>query len=252
MTARTLPTAYEAQGENTSPRWCFAFAQGCGGVNIVSRRLRPGPVALFGSPQIWNPILLQAIHEGRDWYYGDHACFGRYRYYRVTRNALQHHGHGRHRKDSLRRLGINIEPWRKDGEHVVFCPPDQAFTQLFGFDADVWEKNILSELQRHTRRPIVVRRRGQVGRMRPLAEDLQGAWALVTYSSNAAVEAVVRGVPVFCLHECAASAMGLSDLSMIESPAYPDWREQWAANLAANQWTLEEIAAGECWREIGR
>ena len=36
----------------------------------------------------------------------------------------------------------------------------------------------------------------------------------------------------------------------IEEPRYPDGREPWLWNLAANQWTREEMADGTCWRGL--
>jgi hypothetical protein len=87
---------------------------------------------------------------------------------------------------------------------------------------------------------------------KPLSADLVGAWALVTHSSNAAVEALLEGVPVFCTAPCAAYRMGRPDVAAIEAPALPDDREQWAWNLARAQWTLAEMKSGECWRDLQR
>ena len=81
------PVCYSVPNEYTSPRFCAAFAAGCGGTVTSSHKLRPGPVALFGSAKLW-PLLKQAQAAGREWLYGDHGYFGRYRYYRITRNAL--------------------------------------------------------------------------------------------------------------------------------------------------------------------
>jgi hypothetical protein len=72
----------------------------------------------------------------------------------------------------------------------------------------------------------------------------------VCWTSNAAVDAVLAGVPVFCTSPCAAYRMGHADLSKIETPHFPPDREQWAWSLAANQWTLREMASGQCWREL--
>ena len=72
----------------------------------------------------------------------------------------------------------------------------------------------------------------------PLAVDLKDCHAVVVHSSNVAVDALLAGVPVFCTVPCAAYRMGYADLSKIESPLYPDDREQWAWNLADQQWTL--------------
>ena len=95
---------------------------------------------------------------------------------------------------------------------------------ILNSDANIWLRDTLAILKEHTDRPIRCRvkmsykeavARGGV----PLSEDLKGAWALVTHSSNAAVEALLAGVPTFCTDPCAAWRMGLSDLTQIETPS---------------------------------
>ena len=41
--------------------------------------------------------------------------------------------------------------------------------------------------------------------------------------------------------------MASGELRDIENPPMPDGRADWAARLAANQWTAEEIRAGVAW-----
>lgn len=248
--ARKTPAApfvYAAQGERTSPRFARAFAKGCGG-EVVSE-YRPGAWAGFGSSKVW-PGLAETRRARRDWWYGDHAYFGRFRFYRVTRNAFQHCGAGRADHHRLAALDLEIRPWRTDGRHVLVCPPDAGWAELMAFDAGAWLAATLRKLGANTDREIRVRHRAAAHRT-PLAADLERCWACVTHASNAAVEALVAGVPVIATGDCAARAMGLSDPASIEYPAYPEDRERWAAVLAANQWTLQEIAEGECWRRIG-
>lgn len=243
-----MVTAYAVPGELTSPKFAAAFAAGAGGTVEARGILQAGPVALFGSPKRW-ALLQQAQAEGRDWYYGDHAYFGRNHFYRVTRNAWQHTGRAIINEDRFRALGVTIQPWRAGGGHVLLCPPADDIAQLFNFDAAAWRINITAQLQAHTDRPIRVReRRATV----PLGADLHDCWALVTWTSNAAVEALCAGVPVFVTAACAAAAMASWDLAQIEAPARPESRDRWARVLAANQWTLDEIRAGDCWRAIGK
>ena len=251
-----IPTAYAVPGEHSSPRVAAAWAQGCGGAVETRDRPRPGPVALFGSPQRWR-LLAQARAEGRTWYYADHGYFGRGRYYRITRDAFQL-GVGATlwaRSDPgaasarLEALGVEIAPWRETGGHVLLCPPDPAFARLFNFDAAAWTRHVSAALRAVSPRPI--RRRDRLAQRRLLAEDLEGAWALVTYRSNAAVEALCAGVPVICTGPCAARALGGRSLAEIEDPPRPLWRRGWAEALAANQWTLEEIAAGQAAAHFG-
>jgi hypothetical protein len=229
-----------------------AFAQGCGGQLSLERRLRPGPAAFYGITEHLKPLIDAAEAGGRDWYYVDNGYFGRGKSCRVTRKALQHGGVGPPDFRRLERLGVPIAPWRKGGHHVLVCPPGEAFMRLVGLEARKWLDDTLQTLRRHTDREIRVRRKppARARDLRPLLADLEGCHALVTHMSNAAVEALVAGVPVFVTGPCAAAPMGLADLGRIESPAYPQGRRHWAAVLAANQWTRDEMRAGVCWREL--
>ena len=241
-------TCYASAGKAKSVKWCRAFARGCGGRVVADWRPRPGPAALYGKAELW-PLLARLRAEDCDWWYGDNGYFGR-GHYRVTRGALQHSGIGAGDPTRLRRLGVEIRPWRRGGRHVLVCPPGAVFARLNGFSATAWLEETKATLARHSDRPVVVRVKASRDR-RPLEADLEGAHALVAHSSNAAVLALCAGVPVFVTAPCAASAMASGPVHWIETPAYPEGREDWAACLAANQWTLEELTDGTCWRAIG-
>lgn len=246
----TTPLTYIVPGEKSSPKFGRAFAAGCRGRVDASLTLKAGPVALFASPPAWN-VLRPAMAQGRDFYYGDHGYFGRGTYFRVTKNAYQHTGIGAARTpERWRRFGRAIRPWRADGRHIVVCPNSPIFCGLHGFDVHAWIADVIRQLSRVTDREIRVRWKTDE-RTRPLLTDLDGAWALVTYSSAAAIWALIEGVPVFTLAPWAASArMGLADLSRIEDPVYPDDRESFVTVLANHQWTLDEIQHGLAWRVL--
>lgn len=204
---------------------------------------------MFGSPHVWH-ILARARAEGRTWYYGDHAYFGRFRFYRITRDAYQHGGCGQSDGKRLKALGLRLAPW-KTGREILVCPPDDMFGALHGFDSRKWLAKTLRALAAATDRPVRVRHRaGAESNPVTLAKNLASAHALVTHSSNAAVEALCMGVPVFVTAPCAARAMAESDLSRIEAPYYPDDRKRWAGVLADNQWTLDEIRRGMAARKL--
>ena len=84
---------------------------------------------------------------------------------------------------------------------------------------------------------------------RKLHEDLKGAHCLVTHGSNAAVEAVIMGCPVFVHQDSAASLVGRCDLARIEEPIYPD-RQPWLNSLAYAQFSESELVDGTLWRLI--
>lgn len=214
---------------------------------------------MYGCLRGLKPTLDQAIAEGRTWYYADNSYFRRAGrdvergYFRVTRNALQHDGRGKADSSRWKALGLTIAPWRASGNHVLVCPPDAAYGALWGLDHRAWLRDALAQLRAATDRPIIVRDRSLAGSTaQPFVEALQDCWALVTHQSNAAVEALLAGVPVFVTGKSAAACMGKSDLSEIEEPAMPRDRRRWASVLAANQWTLSEMRSGTCWRDLQR
>ena len=99
-------------------------------------------------------------------------------------------------------------------------------------------------LKRATTRPILVRPKGCV---RALATDLSGAWALVTHSSNVAVDAVLSGVPVFVAETSPAAPVGRIGFDEIENPVRPG-RRAWIASLACQQFTIGEMRNGTAYR----
>jgi hypothetical protein len=74
------------------------------------------------------------------------------------------------------------------------------------------------------------------------------AHALITWSSAAAVMAVLAGVPVVTMGPCAAAPMA-GDIADVENLPQPE-RESWAGVLADNQWTLDEMRAGKAWEAL--
>jgi hypothetical protein len=261
-------------GHKWSVMVCQAFAKGANSPIVPPYPLRPGDVFMYGALRGLLPTYYHAKREGRALYYADNGYFlpgkSETSYFRITRNALQHNGEGKATPEALARwraLNIPIKPWRVSGAHVLVCPPGRLFGATFGFDADQWLEDTVEELKKHTDREIRFRLkmswndakpaymknwRGipKTSVATPLADDLVDCWALVTHSSNAAVEAVLAGVPVFHTAPCGASVVGLSDLSRIEQPRMDGDREAMAAVLAANQWTLPEMRSGKCWSDL--
>ncbi|MEI9893163.1 MAG: hypothetical protein WDN28_04440 [Chthoniobacter sp.] len=235
---------------------CEAFASGASGTvrQPPPARLMPGAAAFFGvidgTQQLWQ----QARAEGRDWYYLDNSYFDvvRGRLYRATRNAVQ--AGGRETPDWARwaALGVEIRPWQRQGRHIVLIAQSETYMRVVAGHAGCWWRDTLAVLAKHTDRPIVVRgwRANKAALAVTLKDALRDCWALVTWSSAAANEALLAGVPVFAAGPCAASPMALSDLTRIETPAYPEGRVRWAAALGGRQWTLDEFRDGTAWRTL--
>lgn len=233
---------------------CTAVSIGTGFPMVPVSPLQPGGVCMYGFLRGLLPTLNAAREQGRAWVYVDRGYFRAMRegyegYFRLTRNALQHDGRGEYDRRRWDMLAMNIAPWKRQGKHVLVCPPGDTWLAAFGKDwcrdQKSWLKHVLGQLELHTDRPLRVRYKPKNLNQPevPFEQDLQDCWAVVTHMSNTAVEAVLAGVPTFTTSPCAAALMGERDLAKIEEPAYPE-REQWAYALASNQWTLAEIRAG--------
>lgn len=171
---------------------------------------------------------------------------------------------------TAQRLGLpRLKPYRKSGTHIVVVGQVPGDASLRGTDVDSWIISTCAELRTFTGRPIIVRlhpgardpSQQLVAALqaagielddvkRPLSHALIGAWCVVTYSSGAAIDALLQGIPAFALSS-ASFAWDVTDhdLSRIESPRLAG-REAWLGQVAAIQWSAEEFAAGAIWKPI--
>lgn len=244
--------AYPQPGKTRSTEVLTAFAKGCGGrvQSLPPPVLEPGGAAFYGVIGLEH-LLNLARAEKREFYYGDNAHFDlcRQRYFRFSKNDLQEaFPKVAPDYDRLSKLGLSVRPWVTDGNHIVVVEQSEHFNQLSGAGKD-WLPRTVKTLRLFTDRIILVRswRRDKDKAAVTLRSDLRSAHALVTHMSAAANEALLAGVPVFVSGRCAAMPLASGVLGNIETPRRPDGREEWAARLAASQWTIDEIAAGKAW-----
>lgn len=156
-----------------------------------------------------------------------------------------------HPRDRMARLNLKVQPWRS-GDHIVVAGMGDKGARAEGFEPEQWERAIIAEIRKHSKRPIIYRPKpswksaqpihgvGFSPRTQTFDIVLRNAHAVVTHHSNCAVDAIVNGVPAFCWHGVAA-CMSSHDISEIERPYRPEGREQWIADIAYTQWTVAEI-----------
>jgi len=257
-----MVTCYPVAGKAKSLNICRAFADGCqGSVALAAPKLEPGPCFFYGvdasNAHLWNEAKADLR---RDYYYCDNAFFDstRQTYFRVARNRLQHSGRGKSDGKRFAALGIAIKPWRTMGEreHIVLCPQSDHFMRfVIGYDG-CWQVDMLDRLKhllprKFTMLPMVMVRKWSPDKgalAATLPDDLVNAYALVTYSSAAAVTAVLSGIPVVVQGQSAAAPMS-GTLEQIEALPMPE-REEWCGVLADAQWTLAEFREGVAWRVL--
>lgn len=244
---------YPTPGKQKARLILEAFCAGAGGkvADPIPDELLPGPAAFYGVTPATKHLWDQARREGRDWVYIDNAYFDvcRGTYYRVTKNRLQHSGVGKSNGLRLKRLPVDIKPWKKTGSYLILAPQSDEFMKVCAEYPGSWINDTLAQLRKVTTRTIDVRvwNRDKVQAYKDLRRLLPQCWAVVTYSSASAITAMLEGVPAFVTAEdCIAKVIANTDLSKIERPEYSE-RLEWAQVVADNQWTLEEMRSGLCW-----
>jgi hypothetical protein len=259
--------SFHVPASRLKPWMMTAFLNRGGAGNSVIRAFAEGiacriayaedePETLSDIPVVWgvlresDRILAQAKAQQLYFFYIDHAYFnrGHGRSYRITRNGYEAGAIRRCPSDRLQALEVAVAPWRKGGREIIVCPPTEYFMRAHG--CQDWLETTLQTLRRLTERPIVVREKPKTGgEVVPLPKALETAHALVTHSSNVAIEAACLGTPVFVSSASAAAPIGRTDLADIEAPVYPE-REAWLAHLAYNQFSIDEIRDGSAWRML--
>lgn len=226
----------------------------------------------YSTAIFWGYVLtLQAVMAGfneakKPPVYLDLAYWDRGRSYKVSvgaRHPTAYFQRVKHGSDRRVRYGVEPKPFAKNGRIILLAGMSVkgAWAEKEG-EFGYYERQVVEELRKHTDRPIVYRPKNKgvsVGipgtklslMSEPLVPLLRKSHAVVTRHSNVAVDGLVEGVPAFA-KAGVASALGLQDLSKIETPYYPDEyaREQFLNDTAYCQWTEEELRDGTCWRHL--
>jgi len=183
---------------------------------------------------------------------------------------------------------IEIKPWRQDtyddSKYILFLlqnPIDTSLNPLItsGEKYDDWIIKTIKQIKNITSKKIKVRLhprfQGRFSTTRMIQEnveisnnydgwnktnggdslykDLEKAWCCVTFSSNAATEAICEGVPVINLHNSSFSwPVSYHTLDILTNPVIRcDFdRTQWLYDCAYTQWTMEEINSGIVHRRL--
>lgn len=151
-----------------------------------------------------------------------------------------------------REQGIEVQPWRSDGDHIVVLGQRGIGPAGVAMAGD-WVQKACQRLQEFTRRPIRVRAHpGNYPATTPLLSDLRGAWAVVTWGSGAALKAICAGIPAFAeFDRWIGMPCAKRGIEHLETPLCHDGaRELMLDRLAWSQWTVDEISSGEPFRRL--
>jgi hypothetical protein len=183
--------------------------------------------------------------------------------------------------------GINFANWNSLGDNILIMGQlegDSALIEMYdaGYRSfDDYIINQIKEIRKYTDRPIVIRPHplgstslykeetlindiyknisisknynsnttlnGGAG----LQTDFDNAYCVVTYSSNSAVEAVEKGIPIFTLSSTSSAYdIGHKCFSQIENLDYDIDISTWCNKIAYTIWSPEEISNGDMWNHL--
>lgn len=240
------------------------FAAGCG--------QQPVSTADFVYESSSQPIVLRGIlkhkimkrcwKDQRDFYYVDTGYFGNEPtadnphgwkvWHRIVKNNLQHSEIRNCPDDRFRQFNKTFSPWKRRGRKILVVAPDEKPCKFYGTTKHAWITQTIDTLKKFTDRPIELRERPPNRVDRVTVNTLKQAldddvFAVVTYNSVAATESIFYGIPAFTLAPAnAAEPVACQDLSLIETPYYPDQDKlyAWACHLAYGQFHVRELQNG--------
>lgn len=199
--------------------------------------------------------------QNREYLYIDTGYIGnmqkRKDWHRVVSSGMQHSEinwtlpNDRFEKIAETKPYLRFPGWKKHGESILVVTPSEKPCKFYGINRDKFVEETLATLKKYTDRPIIIRdktvRRERVGGGSIYHQlDENKVFAVVTYNSIAATEAIGYGVPCFTLAPNAADYFCEKDLSKIESPLYrePMRVEKWQHWLAYCQYLPREMKDG--------
>jgi len=227
-------------------------------VNVIWSVLFNGRMA--GNKAVWEQqkptIVLEVggIKRGTTWKVGLNG---------INRDA--YFGPSGNSSDRVRLLGLQVKPWKYDGEHILIAGQHDKSLQWKDMPAmATWVHDTITFIRAQTDRPIIFRPHPRcplpaiehdfkhVKRQEPLQIkgsyddfDMQfdNIWATVSWSSNPAIHSIIDGVPAFTGPSSLAFDVAEQNLRNIENPLYGD-RTQWLNDYAHTEYTVEEISKG--------
>lgn len=175
-------------------------------------------VVVHGVLRGMDSIIKHSIENSIPWLCMDNGYLGKYK--RVIFNAT---APTTFREGRRFNHGMQLQPWRGgQGSSILVLPPSPPYMDTFG--TRDFLNFIAHNVNKYTDKNIIVRAKPAKGKLaRPLKEQLDNAYCVITWGSAVALEAVRMGIPTISLGWCPAKPASklleqLETSSMLEEP----------------------------------
>lgn len=163
-------------------------------------------------------VVKESIERNIPWMMMDNGYLGKYKRIILNATAPITYRSGRRFEH-----GTQLLPWRGgQGSSILVLPPSPPYMDTF--DCRDFLNFIAHNVNIYTDKNIIVRGKPAKGRLaRPLEEQLNDAYCVITWGSAVALEAMRMGIPTISLGWCPAKLASktlqqLETSSMLEEP----------------------------------
>jgi hypothetical protein len=236
--------------------------------NTTSFKLNKPDVAVFGILRGTERKIYDCRRLGLNYYYFDHAYFfsghkphehTNFRGYRITKNGEAQTKILKLTLPDTHRIQKYKQPHLKEhikftdgvpGNKIVIIPPTEAVARFYKFDVNNWIDDKIKEVRKYTDKQFIIRLKTST---HPLEEDLQKAFAVVTYQSTVGIKSVMRGIRTICddVSMCKPVSIKIENIEK-DYIRDRDKEQAWIDSLLASQFTMQEITNGIAKQAIDR
>ena len=176
-------------------------------------------ISVHGVKRGNDTLIQQATQTNTPWLYMDNGYFGKYKRVVVNATAPITFREGRRFEHNT-----ELKPWRGgQGEHIIVLPPSYPYMDTFG--CHDFLNHVAHNVNLYTDRDVIIRAKPAKGRIaKPWEEQIENAYAVITWGSALALDAMIRGVPTISLGWCpgANASFKLKDLDTTVVTNEPD------------------------------
>ena len=167
------------------------------------------------------------------------------KWHRLTRNHLHFNNQFVSPTDRLKNFTEFPRPWRKEGKKILSFEPGEFAASIMHVEAKSWAESVITELKKHTDRPIEIRSKVNKKTRTSLYKTLmQGDYyCTVSINSNSAVESIWAGIPAITLNKHVSNSVTRNNLAHINDLYYGPLGD-WLAWLSYCQFTYDELMNG--------
>ena len=229
----------------------------------------------------WNiPIYLRCMEKGKPFLCMADGYINRSNHFSIRSGGIHAYSKQSYNpkcsSDRWDNLGVKLAQWRTKGNHIVIAHQhleNYWYTLQFrGYDRQQYYKEMVDASLKTGRKVIICKhnadeayknnrtlkklisgfaRKGcEISKYGSLRKHLKGAHCLLTFDSNSATDAVIRGVPAIVWGgKTMADEVCSHNLGDVQDPPLFD-RAQWCNWIAYQQWSFSELRKGLFWSHL--